>query len=81
MTGALNNRANDKLHRDFVREACRQSVADFVRTWLLKDTSWRKDRFHQIVVVFPDEVSSISNPAPAEAHQAPSITFDGQSRQ
>jgi hypothetical protein len=57
ITGELEKRANDKLHRDFVREACRQSVAQFVKTWLMKDQSWRDDQFHQIVVVFPDEVT------------------------
>ena len=57
ITGELETRANDKLHRDFVRESCRQSVAQFVRTWLLKTQSWPDDHFHQIVVVFPDEIT------------------------
>ena len=68
-------RANDKLHRDFVREACRQSVAGFVRTWLMKEDYWRDDRFHQIAVVFPDEVTS-GAPQPLP----PAITFESESR-
>jgi hypothetical protein len=30
-------------------------VAKFVKGWLMKEDFWREDRFHQIVVVFPDE--------------------------
>ena len=61
ITKELNKRANDTVHRDFVREACRRSVADFVRTWLMKQDSWREDRFHQIVVAFPDELPGNTN--------------------
>jgi hypothetical protein len=58
ITAELDKRADDKTHRDFVREACRHSVATFVKTWLMKEDKWRNDRFQQIVVVFPDEVTS-----------------------
>jgi hypothetical protein len=75
ITDELNKRANDRLHRDFVREACRQSVAQFVGAWLLKDKAWREDRFHQIVVVFPDEVASGTSTLPA-ASGPPGITME-----
>jgi hypothetical protein len=78
ITGELVIRANDKLHRDFVREACRQSVAQFVKTWLMKEDYWRDDRFHQIVVVFPDEVTSAQGLQ--DGHSVPSVTIEGQSR-
>ena len=78
ITGELVKRANDKLHRDFVREACRQSVAAFVKSWLMKEAYWREDRFHQIVVVFPDEVTSDSNLG--GDHHPPSITFEPKSK-
>ena len=78
ITGELEKRANDKLHRDFVREACRQSVAAFVKSWLMKEAYWREDRFHQIVVVFPDEVTSDSDLG--GDHHPPSITFEPQSK-
>ena len=78
ITGELVKRANDKLHRDFVREACRQSVAAFVKSWLMKEDYWREDRFHQIVVVFPDEVTSDSNLG--GDHHPPSITFEPKSK-
>jgi hypothetical protein len=58
ITVELEKRSNDKTHRDFVREACRHSVAAFVKTWLMKEDKWRNDRFQQIIVVFPDEVTS-----------------------
>jgi hypothetical protein len=78
ITGELDKRANDKLHRDFVREACRQSVAAFVKSWFLKEDYWRQDRFHQIVVVFPDEVTP--SLAPGDGHPPPSVTFETQSK-
>jgi hypothetical protein len=77
ITGELEKRANDKLHRDFVREACRQSVAQFVKTWLMKEQSWPDDRFHQIVVVFPDEVTPSAESG--NRVQMPAITTEGLS--
>ena len=77
ITAELNKRANDKVHRDFVREACRQSIADFVKTWLLKQDYWSQDRFHQIVVVFPDEVTPGQ---PLQESPPSGITFESQPR-
>jgi hypothetical protein len=77
ITGELEKRANDKFHRDFVRESCRQSVAAFVKSWLMKEDYWREDRFHQIVVVFPDEVTPSRDPGAAQ--RPPAITFQPQS--
>jgi hypothetical protein len=75
ITAELDKRASDKLHRDFVREACRHSVADFVKTWLMKEDYWRDDRFHQIVVLFPDEVPANVSGPPSDPAK-PSITFE-----
>jgi hypothetical protein len=77
ITGELEKRANDKVHRDFVREACRQSVAQFVKTWLMKEDYWRDDRFHQIVVVFPDEVTAENSPDNEE--HLPTVTIESKS--
>jgi len=55
MTPTLEQRAGDSAHLQLVREACRQSVAGFVRKWLMREGQWRSDRFTSIVVVFPDE--------------------------
>ena len=76
ITRELNRRAYDETHRNFVREACRHSVAEFVKVWLTKENAWREDRFHQIVVVFPDEVQSGDL---LNRHDRPTITFEGSS--
>lgn len=75
ITGELEKRANDKLHRDYVREACRQSVAQFVKRWLMKEHSWPDDHFHQIVVVFPDEVTS--GPGVQSGQSGAQVTIEG----
>lgn len=76
ITDELNRRADDKPHRAYVREACRKSVAAFVKTWLMKEDYWREDRFHQIVVLFPDEMPPDAG-APTSFRARPVITFDG----
>jgi len=55
ITPTLINYAHDENHLSLVREACRKTVAEFVRDWLLKEEQWRTDRFHTIKVVFEDE--------------------------
>jgi len=73
ITEELTRRADDHTHRDYVREACRQSIAQFVKKWLLKEDLWRDDRFHQIIVLFPEEA-----PATFDQFQGrPTITLDG----
>jgi hypothetical protein len=63
ITPTLSRYARDPRHLALVREQCRQTVAEFVRTWLLKEDHWRTDRFHTIKVVFTDE----DVPEPAQA--------------
>jgi len=60
MTGELAHRSVDGRHIQAVRETCRQSVADFVKTWLLREDHWRADRYSSIIVHFPDD------PAPSQ---------------
>lgn len=55
MTSVLNERAMDSLHVSSVRQDCRKSVAEFVKSWLLKEDQWRTNGLSEIVVVFPDE--------------------------
>jgi hypothetical protein len=55
ITPTLSQYASDARHVALVREQCRRPVADFVRTWLLKEDHWRNDRFHTIKVIFADE--------------------------
>jgi hypothetical protein len=63
ITDELTRRAYDKTHRDYVREACRQSVAEFVKAWLMKEDDWRSDRFHRVVVIFPDDPTPLGTAA------------------
>jgi len=55
ITPTLVATANDPLRIANVREECRDTVAGFVRNWLLDEDHWRDDRFHNIVVLFADE--------------------------
>jgi hypothetical protein len=57
LTPRLTTRASDADHQRAVREACRQSVRDFVINWLLREEQWRQDRFTSVIVLFPDEVA------------------------
>jgi len=50
--------ATDRKHLALTREQCRITVAEFVKTWLLKEDQWRSDRFHAIKVIFADETNA-----------------------
>lgn len=56
MTPLLEKRAMDIRHMELAREACRQSVAEFVKVWLIREDQWKTNKFTAIVVVFPDEI-------------------------
>jgi hypothetical protein len=58
VTPTLSRYAADERHLALVREPCRQTVAEFVKTWLLKEDHWRTDRFHTIKVIFADETAA-----------------------
>jgi hypothetical protein len=57
ITAALSQRAGDPRHLEMVRERCRLEVADFVRSWLLREDHWREDRFRSVTVIFADETA------------------------
>ena len=61
MTPSLEQRAGDTAHLQLVREACRHSVAEFVKKWLMREGQWQSDRFTSIVVLFPDEANVTSD--------------------
>ncbi len=56
LTPRLEQRAADKRHLDLAREANRQSVAAFVRQWMLQERPATEDL--QVHVVFPDEATT-----------------------
>ena len=58
ITPTLSNYAADERHTALVREQCRKTVAEFVKTWLLKEEHWRADRFHAIKIIFTDETNA-----------------------
>ena len=58
ITPTLKNCATDARHLALIRDQCRKTVAEFVKTWLLKEDQWRTDRFHSIRVIFADETNA-----------------------
>jgi hypothetical protein len=59
ITPTLSQYASDEKHLVLAREQCRKTVAEFVKTWLLKEDHWRTDRFHTIKVIFADETNAV----------------------
>ena len=55
LTPTLERRAGSPGRVKQVREACRKSVAEFVKDWLLKEQQWKQDGLAAIVVIFADE--------------------------
>jgi hypothetical protein len=55
LTQRLEQRAVSPESIDSVREPCRQSVALFVKQWLLREDQWQAEGFTAIKVLFPDE--------------------------
>jgi hypothetical protein len=76
LTAMLEQRSMDTNHIQLVREPCRQSVAEFVKRWLLREKHWRSDRFSAIVVVFPDEVAVTSDHELLRLPDTPTIKLD-----
>jgi len=73
ITPTLETRAFEPSHLRLSREACRQSVAEFVKQWLMKKDRWRTDRFSEIVVVFPDEGKFDSDDQLEQFQREPSV--------
>ena len=55
MTPTLAARASGDAYRGLAEEAARRTIAEFITIWLLKETEWRRDPAHKVVVLFPDE--------------------------
>ena len=76
MTPSLEQRAGDRAHLQLVREASRQSVAGFVKKWLMREGQWRSDRFNSIVVLFPDEAAVSSDQDLLQLRHEPTLRLD-----
>ena len=75
MSGMLERRAKDAPHLNIVREQCRQSVADFVKNWLIERAQWTNN-FESIVVVFPDEQSITNDQSLMDVKAQPTIKLE-----
>jgi hypothetical protein len=62
LTPVLSQYANDHRRLELVRDACRQSVAEFIRRWLEHEGRWRPGKFTAINVKFASEAVVPSNP-------------------
>lgn len=62
LTPRLSTLAADPRRLALVRESSRQTVARFVRAWLLAQEAWGADRVRAIQVVFADEVGAANEP-------------------
>jgi hypothetical protein len=55
ITPELQTRAGHHAIRQLAIDAGRQTVREFVTTWLLKEQGWTRDAAHKVVVLFPGE--------------------------
>jgi hypothetical protein len=62
ITPALSQYASDPKQLNLVREACRLSVAEFVRLWLEREGQWQPGGFTTIQVRFADEATLPPDP-------------------
>lgn len=61
----LASRANDARNRDLALSVGRKTVEEFARTWLLKDSTFKRDPDFRVVVLFPGE--ALAQVAPDDA--------------
>ncbi len=76
MSEQLEQRAMDSTRLALVRETCRQSVAEFVKRWLIREQHWGTNRFTAIGVVFPDEVAATSDRDLLQLHFEPTVRLN-----
>lgn len=55
MTPMLAERAAGEAYRGLAEDAARKTIAEFITIWLLKETDWKRDPLHKVVVLFPGE--------------------------
>ena len=72
LSGALATRAASPSYIEFQREAARETVTEFVRTWLQTQERWKHARDLSIKVLFADEpISQLSVVRSVPAIEAP----------
>ncbi len=55
MSAEMDTRAGSERYLALARDAGRETVAEFVTTWLLREHAWRRDADHRVIVLFPGE--------------------------
>ncbi len=55
LSSEMNTRAASPRYLALAREAGRETVAEFVTTWLLREHAWRRDGDYRVIVLFPGE--------------------------
>ncbi len=65
LTNQLNFRASKPETLAKVSDESRESVAKFVKTWLLSQDGWGDDRFNEIAVIFSNEEGRVLSNQPA----------------
>lgn len=55
MTPTLAERAAGEAYRGLAEDAARRTIAEFITIWLLKETDWKRDPLHKVIVLFPGE--------------------------
>ena len=55
MTPMLAERAAGEAYRGLAEDAARKTIAEFITIWLLKETDWKRDPLHKVVVLVPGE--------------------------
>lgn len=55
ITPELQTRAGNPAIRQLATDAGRQTVREFVTTWLLKEQGWKRAPEHKVIVLFPGE--------------------------
>jgi len=66
LTPAASERAEAKGRYLLAKPAARESVREFVRTWLLREDQWGENAFGAVLVRFPDEVEHDPRPRPQQ---------------
>lgn len=64
ITTELQMRSQDPAIRQLAIDAGRQTVREFVTTWLLKEQGWKRDPQYRVVVQFPGETVLPAGAAP-----------------
>jgi len=77
ITPELRTRANDPAIRQLALDAGRQTVREFVTTWLLKEQGWKRDADHKVIVLFPGERQSRGGPDPGQRFAPGRAARDG----